>query len=189
MLTMPYNNTTEQLPLPFVFEEWRQIPDYEGYYEASSLGRIRSVPRLVNTWNGQRCRNYLIRKTYFTRQGYLRVGLYLNNIELKYLVHRLIALAFLGECPEGKEVNHIDGVKAHNWVTNLEYVTRSENAKHAFRIGLKKIRYGGLLSWSKLTSIDAQSIREDKRVQRLIANEYNVCQTTISRIKSGLIWS
>lgn len=72
--------------------------------------------------------------------------------------HRLIAAAFHGECPDGMEVNHIDGDKANNTPSNLEYVTRGENMQHAHDIGLLPTPRGESSPWAKLTDDQVESL-------------------------------
>lgn len=116
-------------------EIWKPIPGYEGYYEASSEGQIRSVDRLVHHGGYSYSRKGRIRKPFNTR-GYNSVALNKDKIETTYQVHRLVAMTFIPN-PEDKPcVNHIDGNKTNNSVSNLEWVTYSENSKHAIRTGL-----------------------------------------------------
>lgn len=112
-----------------VTEEWRPIPGYEGLYSVSNLGRFRhetsgcnkraGVP-IVGTDNGT---------------GYRMVSVTnLLGVGASVGVHRLVALAFIGPCPWAREVNHIDGVRDNNRLENLEYVTRGQNIRHAYRV-------------------------------------------------------
>lgn len=98
------------------FEVWQDIPGYEGRYQASTYGRIR------------RKLNGAIKNANVHKGGYLRLGLYKGNEEIKYLVHRLVALTFLPKWkPEHIQVNHIDENKKNNRVENLEWCTQDYN--------------------------------------------------------------
>lgn len=101
--------------------KWIPIKGYEGYYEISSLGQIRNNRKVIL-------------KTYKNNSGYECLKLYKDSNKKSYLVHRLVALTFLNN--ELNEVNHKDGDKFNNMVTNLEWVTRSENTQHALENGL-----------------------------------------------------
>lgn len=107
-------------------EEWRSLP--LGRYEVSSLGRVRNV------W-GRRAG--LVLKARVNDAGYWRITLYNGQGYDTFALHRLVALAFHGPCPEGREVNHKDGDKSNNRADNLEYVTPLENHQHAAAMGLK----------------------------------------------------
>ena len=124
---------------------WKDIEGYEGYYQVSSDGRVRSIDRYVPSKNNsiklckgvERC---LERK----EDGYLEVNLYKHGENGKkngknYLVHRLVTFSFIPNPDNKPEVNHKDGNKSNNDVSNLEWVTKSENIRHAYATGLNSI--------------------------------------------------
>jgi len=116
-------------------EIWKDIPGYEGAYQASDKGRIRSLDRISTDCNGVKTRlKGKILRAGKNRYGYLKVSLSCCGSRKTKTVHRLVALAFLG--PSDLTVNHINGVKHLNHLTNLEYMTYKENIKHACDNGL-----------------------------------------------------
>jgi calcineurin-like phosphoesterase family protein len=107
-------------------ELWRDIPGYEGIYQASYHGRIRSVDRVnKGKFGGPRKVKGRILKPKWQR--YARVSLSKEGKQTDFLVHRLVALTWLGKCPEGMEVAHGDKGKEDNSVRNLRYAMPSEN--------------------------------------------------------------
>lgn len=119
-----------------VLENWKPVVGYEGLYEVSSLGRVRSKDRKV--WNGRTFYNKKGRvlKRTKTTTGYWKVELYKNRKKKSKKVHRLVAKAFIPK-KEGKElINHKDGNPLNNKVDNLEWCNQSENMKHAYKTGL-----------------------------------------------------
>lgn len=106
--------------LNYFNEIWKDIPDYEGYYQASNFGRIKSL-------NYKKTGKEQILKLRVNKHGYLNVGLFKNGKEKSYLVHRLVWLAFHEEIPEGMQINHINEVVSDNRLENLELVTPKEN--------------------------------------------------------------
>lgn len=128
-------------------EQWKDIPGFEGYYQASSFSRIRSVNRTIDHKENFSSNTY--KKTYkgkiksqFVTGGYYRISLCVNNKERQYTAHRLIALTFIPNTLNKSQVNHKDGNKLNNSIDNLEWCTPSENAKHAVSTGLVKILKG-----------------------------------------------
>jgi len=109
-------------------ERWK--PCFEGYYEVSDIGRVRRIKPGSGTRKGR------ILNPPISKSGYRDAQVTIRRKTLRSFVHRLVAKAFLGPCPPGKQVNHKDGVKTNNRVENLEYVTHKENALHAYRLGL-----------------------------------------------------
>jgi DNA-binding CsgD family transcriptional regulator len=118
--------------------------------------------------------------------GYYYVNLY-DPEKHTVRVHKMVAETFLGK--SDKIVNHKDGVKTNNSVSNLEYVTHSENTRHAYEIGLMK--KGENKSWAKLSEKDVCDIKKmfvENISSTEIANKYKVSVGTISNIRSGRAW-
>ena len=116
-------------------EEWRDIKGYEGIYQVSSLGRIKSLSREIKNGKNttKKSKERILKPRCNTkRRGYYEIGLYKNNKEKRYKVHRLVAEAFMENNFNKSEVNHKNGNKADNSVENLEWVTSEENKKHAW---------------------------------------------------------
>lgn len=114
-------------------EIWRDVQGYEGLYQVSNLGRVKSLDRVDSA---NRCRKGRIMNLQ-NNKGYMMIRLSKNNIRGCSSVHRLVALAFINNPQCKPEINHIDGNKGNNNVENLEWVTSSENQIHAFKIGLQ----------------------------------------------------
>ena len=114
-------------------ELWKDIIGYEGYYQISNLGNVRSVDR----FDGVHDRQGAIMKPALKRNGYLQVGLRKHSERKWFSVHRLVAIHFIENPDKKPQVNHIDGNKLNNTIENLEWVTEKENQNHAARLGLR----------------------------------------------------
>jgi hypothetical protein len=120
-------------------EVWKDIEGYEGLYQASTHGRIRSVNRIIYTTDNKiREQPGKILSPGKNNRGYYNVVLYKNKKAKTIFIHRLIATTFIENTYNKVWINHIDGVKANNKISNLEFSTISENIKHAFKNGLNK---------------------------------------------------
>ena len=118
-------------------EYWKDIPNYEGLYQVSNLGRVKRLESAV--WNGYKyvSKKEHILKPHTNTHGYPSVILCKNGKHHKnHRVHRLVAQAFIPNPQNKIDINHINGIKTDNRVKNLEWVTRSENLIHAFKTGL-----------------------------------------------------
>lgn len=125
--------------------EWRDIPGFEGEYQVSDDGQVRSLDRVIIRRNGMRqtLKGKLL-KPGLNTHGRLRVQL---DRPKNYQVHRLVMLAFVGECPEGMEVCHNDGNPLNNRLDNLRYDTPEANAMDDVRSGRRRQH-----RWLKRTS-------------------------------------
>lgn len=174
---LEYDNFGNILSIPDGAEKWKVIQGYPNY-TVSNLGRIMRVTRGAGTNPGTiiaGCKNH---------DGYLRV-----KIPRATFVHVLVAEAFLGNCPEGLECNHKDGVKENCRVDNLEYLTHKANMGHAAENGL--MASGERAGGAKLTEQDIREIlRMHKRgfSNRGIAEIFGVDNSTVCVITQGKTW-
>lgn len=124
-------------PTLFDVEIWKDIPGYEGYYEASTRGRVRSLDRIVNSSNGQTriSRGKVLTQSVLGPGGYLRVTLSKEGIAKTRTVHRLVMETFIGPHPDGMEICHNNGDPADNRLENLRFGTPSDNRNDAVKHG------------------------------------------------------
>lgn len=118
-------------------ERWKFIKGYEGHYQISTYGRVKSIARMVKGKVGLRVVPEIILSPGINEYGYAYVVLSRLNKMKPFRVNRLVAMAFISNPLGKKEVNHIDGNRLNNRKNNLEWSTRSENLKH--RAKLKRI--------------------------------------------------
>ncbi|MFA7361987.1 MAG: NUMOD4 domain-containing protein [Candidatus Kapaibacterium sp.] len=195
------NPTSNVIDKPFTVEAfifnkmeeiWKSIKGYEGFYEVSNLGRVKSLERRSKWKNSSVRTNEKILKQCFDSKKYLMVLLTKETKKKFTKVSRLVAIAFIPN-PENKpQVNHIDGIKINNNVENLEWCTNQENIWHAFRTGLMNSARGEGVSLHKLKEIDINRIRKmaDSGYFSLIAISkiYNVYPCTIRCVVIKKTW-
>ncbi|MEY3180200.1 MAG: hypothetical protein RL614_672 [Pseudomonadota bacterium] len=169
-----------------MIEEWRPIAGYEGVYEVSNLGRVRSLDRLVRANSGWRRTGvrYFNPSNSGKNKKYKRV--LLRNPDKQRPVHHLVLEAFIGPRPENCEARHLDGDPSNNRLDNLAWGTKAENEAD-------KIKHGTLLCGtanpaSKLTEADVLAIRASNKRQVDLAALYGVSQPIISAIRLRKIW-
>jgi hypothetical protein len=172
-------------------ERWRAVVGFEGAYEVSDHGRVRSLDRVINMRDGrQRRHEGIVLRASPNHHGYPTVSLRWNGKASEVNVHVLVAAAFLGDNSGAAEVNHIDGVKTNNRVVNLEWVPHADNLRHALATGLRTGRRGEQSPSAKLTEVDVHRIRRlaPTLTRVALAREYGVAPSTISRIVTGVRW-
>jgi len=122
-------------------EIWKDIKGFEGYYQISNIGNIKSLEKFVNHHNsntGVCFRKEKILKKFYNKSGYLDVYLYKNNKRYIKKVHRLVGKAFIPNPKFKKTINHIDSNRLNNNINNLEWNTYKENTEHAYNFGNRK---------------------------------------------------
>jgi hypothetical protein len=188
---------------PNFMERWKPISGYEGHYEVSDRGRVRSVGRKVLAENGSGLHlhavNERILKLSVNDKGYLRVGLCRDGVQRRFRVNRLVAIAFIPNPLGLPEVNHKKGVeKSNNAVGNLEWATRGTNMWHASTTGLLpkglKFNQGSKHGMSKLTEAQVIKIRSLYKGRGLgpsqpaIGRMFGVTHHAVRDICSGKNW-
>lgn len=163
--------------------EWKTIPGFTRY-QISNNGELRSI-------NYKNSGITKILKPALD-QGYYKTMIQNDNGDYKTIrIHQLVMISFIGPRKDYLEVNHKDGNKQNNKLHNLEYCTRSENQKHAYRLGLQKLPIGSLNPFAKLTEKEVLEIREYKKKfgylknRKEIAQKYNISEAHLKDIASG----
>jgi hypothetical protein len=169
-------------------EIWKDLKYYEGVYQVSNLGRVKSLHRK------RRARGYIrerILKPQLKSNGYIRVSLWKNGQGELFWVHILVAKTFILNINNKPEVNHKDGIRSNNEVENLEWVTYSENIQHSYDKLGRVAPKGEKSGMSKLTEEDVAKIRNfllKGLSQRKIAKLFKVVHSTIGSIHRRKTW-
>lgn len=170
-------------------ENWKSIPGYEGLYEASSSGRVRSLDRFCLIGKGMGWRRGKILTAVRAANGYLVVGLSLAGKPRQFFVHRLVMLTFVGPCPSGLQVCHWDGDRTNNALGNLRYDTKEANAADKRRHCTNN--EGDTNPRANLTSDVVLEIFKRclaGEEQKRIAVEFGVSPITVNHIATGRTW-
>jgi len=168
-------------------EEWRDVAGFEGLYQVSNHGRVRS--RYKPGARGELSAYWAIRKLTVDSRGYPCVSFRLNDKAIKPPVHRLVLEAFVGPCPEGMECRHLDGNQENNQLDNLAWGTHVENMEDKLRHGTEN--RGTKHPLARLTDDDVKEIRrriEAGEKQLEIARDFRMSHAQISRIASRARW-
>lgn len=173
-------------------EVWKDIKGFEGVYQVSNLGNVKSLDRyLPYKTNGSKFYKgqEIVKRP--NNCGYLRVGLSKNKKQHHYFVHRLVAQTFIENFNNLEQVNHKDGNKLNNRVDNLEWVTLEDNISHSIETGLRKCK-GSDNNYSKLTEEEVVVIKKrilsEEETLTEIAKDFNISISVVSCIKLGKSW-
>lgn len=173
-------------------EQWLPVDGFEGIYEVSNLGRLKSCARARKTkGNGVAYLPERIRIPNVKREGYAFFSLYK---EAKYKVmylHRIVAIAFIENPLNLQQVNHIDGDKLNNCASNLEWLSASDNCRHAIEEKLYVTAKGESAGNAVLTEADVLEIRRLAAagvMQKDIAKNYSVKRQAITKIVNRQRW-
>ena len=162
-------------------EIWKPIPGiFSDRYSVSNLGRAKSEKN-----SGVR-----ILKSCCGSNGYPKLTLCIDNTMYNFSVHVLVAELFIGDRPSGCDINHINGIKTDNKVSNLEYVTRKENIQHSHMLGLQT-QFGEGHHLSKISETDVVKIREAaKRGETMtkIGANFSISRTAATLVVKRKTW-
>jgi hypothetical protein len=172
-------------------EIWAPVPDYEGLYEVSNFGEVRSMDRIVMHGQGDhlRKRKGQILKKITDKQNRFRVSLYKNGIRNKVFVHYLVALAFLGKKEQGQMICHNDGNGQNNRVDNLRFDTHQANMSDMVKHG-KSAR--GSKNWHAIATSDqvlqVRELRKKGLFYREIQHLTSLSFSSIVKMCQGKSW-
>lgn len=173
-------------------EIWKDILNYEGYYQVSNLGRIKSLKRYVKKrWDTLILIDEKILKPILRKDGYYRIKLCKNGNYDHPLVHQVVLKTFVKNLENKPQINHINGDKSNNKLNNLEWTTISENIQHSYNNNLHKKLRGVKNGASKLTETDILEIRKIGKLRKVkdTAFKYNITTHTVWCILNNKSWT
>jgi hypothetical protein len=172
-------------------EVWKPVPGYEGFYEVSDLGRVKSIGRIIkDRWGKDRFAPERVLVVSYTLAGYGHVLLYRNGVRITRTVHVLVAATFIGPRSDAS-INHIDGDKRNNRPSNLEYCSVATNNRHALDNRLRVNPRGERHGRSKLSQDQVLEIRSrvaSGELQFRVAQNFGVTKQTVCKIVNRQKW-
>lgn len=171
-----------------LYEVWKPIIGFEGSYEISSYGNVKTLSKRVISAihsSGYRMTKEKALKKVLNKNGYLYITISKNNKAYGRSVHRLVAIHFIANPNNCPEVNHINTIKTDNHISNLEWNTSVQNTQHAFITGHKASRVK--LSIDKIIKIRELHL-SGKLSNKEIGNIYNIKGEAVRRVIIGETW-
>lgn len=175
-------------------EIWKSVKDYEGYYEVSNLGRVKSLARewITGERFGIRRKDDSILKLGYNKDGYLSVTFCVGKVKKIVRVARLVANHFVENINNYPVVNHLNSIRDDNRAVNLEWVTTKDNVIHSFKNGFRVSKKGEGHYKAKLKNEDILNIKKlystGNYSQYELASIYGMGQVNIGRIINGKRW-
>lgn len=166
-------------------EEWRSVTDYEGLYEVSDFGRVRSIRTRTNSKAGAFLKPIRLHHAYCVR-------LSRDGVVKPHFVHRLVTREFIGQIADGQQVNHRNRDTADNRIENLEYVSPLQNTRHAIENGGRTTPRGEMNGQAKVDEAAVRRIRERVAAgerQSPVAREYGIDPSAVSNIVRRRNWA
>lgn len=177
-------------------EIWKDVIGFEGYYQVSNTGMVKSLARFYFTKTGKAIQiKEKVLKGHKDTKGYLQVELRNGKGRNIKMIHRLVAEAFVSNSDGKEQVNHKDGNKENNSADNLEWVTCQENIRHAWRNGLNRARYGEEHPNHKVDMAAVKDIRDnyspnkDGFRAKDFAKKYGISSTHVLAIFNRRVWN
>lgn len=163
-------------------EVWKDIEGFEGYYQVSNLGRVKSLERIRIANNGKsETAQFPVKEKILAiskqTQGYSQASLCKDGTQKSYRLNRLVANAFIPNPDNKPEVNHIDGNKDNNCVDNLEWVTSVENIRHSWVNGLRKPRKKPVQQLDDNGNVVAEYESIKQAAETLNCSKGNICSS------------
>ena len=174
-------------------EVWLPVIGYDGLYEVSSWGKVKSLRRkTLGIWGGGKMSNGKLLKQTISKFGYIRITLSKNGKPIQFSVHRIVAKAFIENPKELPCINHKDSNRTNNHIENLEWVTYKENSHHAAVNNRFYVLRGEDSKIAKLTNKDILQIRKEYEKNKVgfmkLGKKYGVDTTTIRSVIHGETW-
>lgn len=167
-------------------EIWMPVIGYESFYEVSNIGRVKSLIR--GSGNHRNTKEKILKP--YEASGYYEVSLYIDKSKVHGKIHRLMARAFIPNPEKKRCINHKNGIKTDNRLSNVEWATHTENLVHAYQTGLHKPRPGVIV---RQRHSDEEIILAKKLINeghRLvdIAKMHKLSLNILSNISQGRSW-